>query len=179
MLTCCHPVLVLSSQQCLVHHPLTLLSNGRILEKTIKLDKCRNPKATVTIRAWFTPKLEDEDGNEIFLEAPKETEKKTLPPEFTERADGWLKAIKQVAPRAFKKAKRKGGFTWKAMDERAIEHFLPAYLAPMQGPLDLTNPREVVRMVSSITFEADDEMLKVSSACRYSSDYEHLTIVCW
>eukprot|EP00656_Telonema_subtile_P053009 TRINITY_DN7544_c0_g3_i2.p1 TRINITY_DN7544_c0_g3~~TRINITY_DN7544_c0_g3_i2.p1 ORF type:complete len:459 (+),score=147.33 TRINITY_DN7544_c0_g3_i2:365-1741(+) len=47
------------------------------------------------------------------------------------------------------------------MDERAIEHFLPAYIQPMTGPLDLTNPKEVVRMVSSITFEADDEMMKV------------------
>eukprot|EP00658_Telonema_sp_P-2_P055407 TRINITY_DN4404_c0_g1_i2.p1 TRINITY_DN4404_c0_g1~~TRINITY_DN4404_c0_g1_i2.p1 ORF type:complete len:683 (-),score=153.90 TRINITY_DN4404_c0_g1_i2:164-2212(-) len=137
------------------------IMDTRILEKTVKLDQCSNPKASVTFRAWFTPKLEDEDGNEIFLEAPKETEKKRLPEEFKERETSWERSIREIAPRAFKKARRYGGFTYKAMDERAIEHFLPAYLAPMQGPLDLTNPKEVVRMVSSITFEADAETLKV------------------
>ena len=107
------------------------IMDTRILEKTIPLSQCSNGKATVTIRAWFTPKLYDEDENEIFLEAPKETEKKVLSAEFNDRAVSWGRAIKELCPRAFKKVNRRGGFTWKALDERLVEHFLPEYIAPM------------------------------------------------
>ena len=137
-----------------------------------------------------------------------------------------MQDIKLLAPRAFKKANKYGGFTWKAgvgvgapmrgiwleglfgwgssrlvglaspactgecggsvvvmgpwdlhlidrscaqaSDERSIEHFLPAYLVPTAGPLDLTNPREMARMVSSITFEVPP-MIPMIDPCSPSS----------
>jgi len=130
---------------------------GRVAVKTaVPLQKSRSKNATVDFRVWFDPSpLEDADGDEIILERPKEKAVATLPELYTNRSEEWFDAMKQVAPRAWRKSQPLGGFIYKSFDEHSVEHFLPCYLHPLAGPLDLQNPKEVFRMVSCITFETD------------------------
>ena len=61
-------------------------------------------------------------------------------------------AIKALAPRAYRKchALTEGegpAFRYMGTDERSVQHFLPKYLGPLQGPLDLQNPYEVLSLL--------------------------------
>ena len=103
--------------------------------------------------------IEDEEEEEILLNAPKERTKMTIDDKFIERADAWTQGIREFAPRAYRRAHALCGYPYKAYDEKSIEHFLPCYLMPLSGPLDLQNPREVFRMVSCIQYETDKEVL--------------------
>lgn len=133
---------------------------ARFLNKTMTLERCRSKSATITIKAWFEPHpLEDEDEEEIILLAPQETVKKSIDPIFTARAEEWRDGIRQFAPRAYRKASALSGFQFSAYDEKNSEHFLPCYLMPLTGPLDLQNPKEVFRTVSCVLYESDKDVL--------------------
>jgi len=139
--------------------PLT----ARFADKTLKLKKCIGKEAAVSIKAWFEPHpMKDVDGYEITLDAPKSKEATALPEMFETRAKEWLEGIKALAPRAYRKChaltEAQGpAFRYMGTDERSVQHFLPKYLGPLQGPLDLQNPYEVFRMVVSVPYEEEPD----------------------
>lgn len=96
--------------------------------------------------------------------APQEKSKKNIDETFRTRAEEWTLGIRQCAPRAYRKANALTGFPYSAFDEKSCEHFLPCYLMPLQGPLDLQNPKEVFRMVSCIMYESDMDVLDDADA---------------
>eukprot|EP00658_Telonema_sp_P-2_P027537 TRINITY_DN21243_c0_g1_i1.p1 TRINITY_DN21243_c0_g1~~TRINITY_DN21243_c0_g1_i1.p1 ORF type:complete len:631 (+),score=134.84 TRINITY_DN21243_c0_g1_i1:98-1990(+) len=133
---------------------------ARFLEKTITLERCRSKSASITLKAWFEPHpLEDDDDEEIFLLPPQEKNKKNIDEIFVTRSTEWRDGIRQCAPRAHRKATALCGFPFSAFDEKSCERFLPCYLMPLAGPLDLQNPKEVFRMVSCVVYESDKDVL--------------------